>query len=88
MPETPITLRLLLTAEMRKTEETGNSEATYHTPRRPDYEHDSVTEKGKREVELLGQRLAKENITKIYCSPLGRARATAAPTCRLTRDGA
>ncbi len=50
----------------------------------PDYEHDSVTEKGKREVELLGQRLAKENITKIYCSPLGRARATAAPTCRLT----
>ena len=42
----------------------------------PDYEHDSVTEKGKREVELLGQRLAKENITKIYCSPLGRARAT------------
>ena len=50
----------------------------------PDYEHDNVTEKGKREVELLGQRLAKENITKIYCSPLGRARATAAPTCRLT----
>lgn len=49
----------------------------------PDYVNDIVTEKGKREVELLGKRLAKENITNIYCSPLGRARATAEPTCRL-----
>ncbi len=48
----------------------------------PDYEHDSLTEKGKREVNLLAQRLEKENITDIYCSPLGRARETAAPTCR------
>ena len=48
----------------------------------PDYEHDTVTEKGAREVELLSERLVKEGITKIYCSPLGRARATAAPTCR------
>lgn len=46
----------------------------------PDYANDTVTEKGKREVELLTKRLVKENIDKIYCSPLGRAQDTAAPT--------
>jgi len=50
----------------------------------PDYKNDTVTEKGRREVELLSQKMAKENISKIYCSPLGRARATAAPTCEKT----
>ena len=48
----------------------------------PDYEHDSLTEKGFREVNLLADRLEKESISRIYCSPLGRARATAEPTCR------
>ena len=46
----------------------------------PDYSIDGLTEKGKREAELLKNRLSKENITKIYCSPLGRARLTAKPT--------
>ncbi len=46
----------------------------------PDYERDTVTEKGEREVSLLADRLAKENINTIYCSPLGRAQATAQPT--------
>ena len=46
----------------------------------PDYEIDSVTEKGKREALLLRERLLKQNIGDIYCSPLGRARATAEPT--------
>lgn len=46
----------------------------------PDYSIDGLTEKGKREAELLAARMAKENVTKIYCSPLGRARATARPT--------
>ncbi len=46
----------------------------------PDYANDTVTEKGKREVRLLAERLAGEGIDKIYCSPLGRAQATAAPT--------
>lgn len=46
----------------------------------PDYERDTVTEKGKKEVQLLSNRLAKEHIDVIYCSPLGRAQATAAPT--------
>ena len=46
----------------------------------PNYEIDGLTDKGKIEAELLSKRLAKENITKIYCSPLGRARLTAEPT--------
>ena len=46
----------------------------------PDYAIDGLTEKGKTEAELLSHRLVKENITKMYCSPLGRARLTAEPT--------
>ena len=48
----------------------------------PDYEIDSVTEKGKHEVLLLRDRLLKQNIGDIYCSPLGRAKATAEPTLK------
>ncbi len=50
----------------------------------PDYRIDNLTEKGKVEAELLSQRLARENLTHIYCSPLGRAQATAAPTVAKT----
>lgn len=46
----------------------------------PDYEIDGLTEKGKREAELLADRLALENIKAVYTSPLGRARLTAQPT--------
>lgn len=46
----------------------------------PDYENDSLTEKGFREAELLKERLKKLDITAFYCSPLGRACATAKPT--------
>lgn len=46
----------------------------------PDYSVDGLTEKGRREVELLARRLAGEDIAAIYTSPLGRARLTAAPT--------
>lgn len=46
----------------------------------PDYSIDNLTEKGKREAELLSNKLIHENITKIYSSPLGRAKATADPT--------
>ncbi len=53
----------------------------------PDYAIDGLTEKGKREVALLTERLVKEDLTAIYCSPLGRARATVAPTLeRLGRE--
>lgn len=43
----------------------------------PDYEKDSLTEKGYREAELLAERLSKMNIAAFYVSPLGRARETA-----------
>ena len=46
----------------------------------PDYEHDSITEKGWREAELLSESLSRIPITKIYVSPLGRARDTASLT--------
>ncbi|MCI7766910.1 MAG: histidine phosphatase family protein [Oscillospiraceae bacterium] len=48
----------------------------------PDYEHDSLTEKGKREAELLAKRLINEKIDYYYLSPLGRAQATAEYTLK------
>ncbi len=42
----------------------------------PDYERDTLTEKGKREATLLAKKLQKENIDYFYCSPLGRAKDT------------
>ncbi len=50
----------------------------------PDYSIDSLTEKGFREARLLAERTAKWNVTDFYCSPLGRARDTAAPTLEQT----
>ena len=46
----------------------------------PDYSIDSLTDKGWREAELLTERMIKLPITKIYCSPLGRAKDTAKGT--------
>ncbi len=46
----------------------------------PDYEIDSLTEKGWREAKLLSKRMMKERPDAIYCSPLGRARDTASFT--------
>ena len=38
----------------------------------PDYAHDSLTDKGKREVELLTKRVsAWKNVSKIYVSSMG-----------------
>jgi len=53
----------------------------------PNYEIDGLTEKGRREADLLADRLCREDITSFYCSPLGRARLTAMPTAkRLNRE--
>ena len=43
----------------------------------PDYVRDSLTEKGWREADCLAERVARWDVTKVYCSPLGRARDTA-----------
>ena len=43
----------------------------------PDYSIDSLTEKGKREAQLLVDRMKKINPTYCYCSPYGRAKDTA-----------
>ena len=49
----------------------------------PDYSTDTLTEKGVLQAEAVGKRLAATGIDKIYSSPMGRARLTAEPTCRL-----
>lgn len=43
----------------------------------PDYNNDSVTEKGRKELELLSKRMAGFNATEVYVSPMGRAQRTA-----------
>ena len=50
----------------------------------PDYEHDSLTEAGKLEVQLLAERMKKEDVANYYISTMGRAQATAAPTLSAT----
>lgn len=46
----------------------------------PNYANDSLTEKGRREAELLSQRIKNWKVDEFYCSPLGRARETASYT--------
>lgn len=46
----------------------------------PDYEHDTLTEKGVREAKLLSKRISKLDVKAFYCSPLGRAQDTASYT--------
>ena len=48
----------------------------------PDYEKDTLTEKGHREASLLAEKLKKEKIDYIYTSPLGRAKDTCAYTAK------
>lgn len=43
----------------------------------PDYATDSLTQKGRREAELLARRMRSYHLRDIYVSPLGRARETA-----------
>lgn len=50
----------------------------------PDYEHDSLTEKGWHEAEYLAEMLSKQNIDYYYTSPYGRAKDTASLTLERT----
>lgn len=49
----------------------------------PDYEKDCLTERGRAQAEAVGKRIFDAGIDQIYASPMGRARETAAPACRL-----
>jgi len=49
----------------------------------PDYATDSLTERGWLQAEAVGKRLAATGIDQVYSSPMGRAKQTAEPTCRL-----
>lgn len=51
----------------------------------PDYEADSLTERGHTEAKLLAERISAMDIKSYYTSPLGRARKTAEYT--LNRAG-
>ncbi len=48
----------------------------------PDYARDCLTDEGRRQAEAAAERLSGENIARIYSSPNGRARQTAAATAR------
>jgi probable phosphoglycerate mutase len=50
----------------------------------PDYENNTITEKGWREAHMLAERLAKLPISDVYVSPMGRAQHTAQPYLELT----
>jgi probable phosphoglycerate mutase len=49
----------------------------------PDYETDSLTDRGKLQAEAVGKRMFDAKIDRIFSSPMGRARETAEPACRL-----
>ena len=49
----------------------------------PIYETDSLTERGKLQAEAVGKRMFDAKIDRIFSSPMGRAKETADPACRL-----
>lgn len=49
----------------------------------PDYETDSLTDRGKLQAEAVGKRMFDAKIDRIFSSPMGRAKETAEPACRL-----
>ena len=48
----------------------------------PNYELDTLTQRGWKEAELLSERLSKQSIQYFYLSPLGRAKDTASLTLK------
>ena len=49
----------------------------------PIYETDTLTERGKLQAEAVGKRIRDSKIDRIFSSPMGRAKETAAPACRM-----
>jgi len=49
----------------------------------PIYETDSLTERGKLQAQAVGKRMLDAKIDRIFSSPMGRAKQTAEPACKL-----
>lgn len=49
----------------------------------PDYKNDCLTDKGRLQAEAVGVRMKDAKLDRIFSSPMGRARETAEPACRL-----
>ncbi len=49
----------------------------------PDYTTDTLTDRGKLQAEAVGKRIYHSGIDRIFSSPMGRAKETAEPACRL-----
>ncbi len=49
----------------------------------PDYKNDCLTERGHLQAEAVAKRIRDSKIDRIFSSPMGRARQTAEPSCRL-----
>jgi len=49
----------------------------------PDYKTDTLTPRGRLQAEAVAERMRRSGIDRVFCSPMGRARETAEPTCRL-----
>lgn len=48
----------------------------------PDYRGDVLTQRGVKEANILSERVKNWEVDRVYCSPLGRAVATAAPSLK------
>lgn len=48
----------------------------------PIYKTDSLTERGFKQAEAVGKRIAHSKIDRIFSSPMGRAKLTALPACK------
>ena len=49
----------------------------------PNYEKDCLTHRGWAQAEAVAYRMKRSGITRVFSSPMGRARQTAQPTCRM-----
>ena len=49
----------------------------------PIYVTDTLTDRGRLQAEAVGERLCAAGINRIFSSPMGRARETAEPACRM-----
>jgi len=49
----------------------------------PDYANDCLTQDGEKQAQALAKRLKQHGVDEVYSSPLGRAVATATPTCEI-----